>query len=386
MHLAYIESGYPPPGGGGGGAGTFVQLAGRELVRRGHRISVIARGRPDWPEHHDDEGVQVYRPRLTGAIHGYLAKLPFLRRYAEWQRLWERRRTVLSCLDHLDTKERIDLLEVTEGAVRPVVRGREIPYVCHLHGSRYTFLAQTNRPHTAGDWLQRKAELDVIRGARVVLSPSQALLSIVEKEAGQPFRKTFVLPYPLEPKLLQETNPAPRETLEVIFAARNDPVKGADVLLKAIPEVLRAVPAVQFSLYGFEPKTDQTMPPNTRTFSFVPKETLLEAYRSADLAVVPSFWDNSPNTVYEAMAAGLPLVASRVGGIPELVADQKTGILVPPGDHEALAAGLIRLLRNTTERQQMAANARARITERASLSPNIDKREALYTEVLEATP
>jgi starch synthase len=81
-------------------------------------------------------------------------------------------------------------------------------------------------------------------------------------------------------------------------------------------------------------------------------------YRRAAVCVVPSRWDNSPNTVYEAMGCGTPVVASRVGGIPELVVDGETGLLVPPDDPAALAEAVTTLLADPDRRARMGCTAR----------------------------
>ena len=113
----------------------------------------------------------------------------------------------------------------------------------------------------------------------------------------------------------------------------------------------------------------------------MPKDELLKQYRTAALCVVPSLWDNSPNTVYEAMAAGRAVVASRVGGIPELVADGETGLLTPPGDAGALADAITALLLDPDRRQAMGEAGRRRIRRLADLEENVDRRLAIYEEV-----
>ena len=83
-------------------------------------------------------------------------------------------------------------------------------------------------------------------------------------------------------------------------------------------------------------------------------------YQGAQFALLTSRTEGLPNALLEAMAAGLPVVATRVGGVAELVEDEVTGILVPPGDRLALAAGISRLAGSPELRQAMGAKARAR--------------------------
>jgi len=93
----------------------------------------------------------------------------------------------------------------------------------------------------------------------------------------------------------------------------------------------------------------------------MPQECMPRIYALADIFVCPSVWDEPFGMVnVEAMAAGLPVLASRVGGIPEAVVDGETGLLVPPGDASALAASLSALIDDPERRHRMGEAARAR--------------------------
>ena len=99
---------------------------------------------------------------------------------------------------------------------------------------------------------------------------------------------------------------------------------------------------------------------------------------ASDLFVLPSESEASPNVILEAMAAGLPVVASRVGGIPELVADGVTGHLVPPADPDALAAALLDLLDQPERGAAFGKAGRARIEQRYSFERMVMQFESLY--------
>jgi glycogen synthase len=93
---------------------------------------------------------------------------------------------------------------------------------------------------------------------------------------------------------------------------------------------------------------------------FVPHTAVPAVLASVDLLVLPSAYEEMGSVLVEAMAAGLPVVASDVGGIPEVVGHGETGLLVPPGDVPALAAALDRLVASAELRARLAAGARAR--------------------------
>jgi glycosyltransferase involved in cell wall biosynthesis len=88
-----------------------------------------------------------------------------------------------------------------------------------------------------------------------------------------------------------------------------------------------------------------------------PRERVLELFRAADAAILSSSWENFPHTVVEALAAGTPVLATRVGGVAEVVADEENGLLVPAGDAAALAAAIRRYFDDVELRDRLRAAA-----------------------------
>lgn len=103
-----------------------------------------------------------------------------------------------------------------------------------------------------------------------------------------------------------------------------------------------------------------------------------------DLLVQASLREGMPNAVLEGMAAGLPIVATNVGGTAEALADGACGVLLPPGDPAALGSALRDLLADPGRAAQLAAAARRRVEERYSLSRMIEETQALYNRLLAA--
>lgn len=103
---------------------------------------------------------------------------------------------------------------------------------------------------------------------------------------------------------------------------------------------------------------------------------------ASDVLVLSSDYEGVPLTVLEAMAAGKPVIATAVGGVPELVEDEVTGILVPPRNPEALARGILRLARDPDLRQRMGKAAQERALARFDISRTAREYEALYLKLL----
>ena len=101
-----------------------------------------------------------------------------------------------------------------------------------------------------------------------------------------------------------------------------------------------------------------------------------------DVYVQPSHFEGVPNSVLEAMAAGLPVIATKVGGVPEIVADRETGFLVPLNDQESLTRAIESLVNDLEKGRQMGMRGRRRVTSLFSIENMAKEYEALYEEVL----
>jgi glycosyltransferase involved in cell wall biosynthesis len=154
----------------------------------------------------------------------------------------------------------------------------------------------------------------------------------------------------------------------VLSLGQLDSRKGHRVLIAAWPAVVRAQPAARLVLVGDGPCRGELEAQAralgvTASVTFAgfraPADPFLSASR---LLVQPSLTEGMPNAVLEAMSAGRPVVASRIGGVPELVVHEETGLLVAPGDPEALAAAIVRMLSDPAGAVRMgtAGAARAR--------------------------
>jgi glycosyltransferase involved in cell wall biosynthesis len=153
-------------------------------------------------------------------------------------------------------------------------------------------------------------------------------------------------------------------------------LKGLDVLLHAYSALKSAPPLVLIGKVWPETPTD--LPPNVVVLKDWPNHAVMEAWRRSSLALVPSIWQEPFGmVVIEAMAAGRPVVASRIGGIPDIVVDGETGLLVPPGDSLALRGAIERLLADPSLRERMGQAARHRAVQ-FTASAVVPRFERLY--------
>ena len=173
----------------------------------------------------------------------------------------------------------------------------------------------------------------------------------------------------------------------VVCVAKFRPEKGHAVLLAAFDLVRRQVPQARLRLVGdgeleAELKADVASRGLNGSVEFVGAvPQIWPVLASAHVFALPSLSEAFGIAAVEAMAAGVPVVASEVGGLPEIVTPGVTGELFPPGDHEALASHLIRLLRSPDLRERMGAAGRE-AAQAHSMERTVARYVALYDEML----
>jgi len=198
-----------------------------------------------------------------------------------------------------------------------------------------------------------------------------------------PARKIAVIPNGLD--LTQYQPPSPRPALrKIVVVANLRPEKGHDIFIDAAVDVLRRYPDARFEIVGGGPERDRLVA-HARSREVLHALTFAghcddvpARLAAADIFVLPSRSEAFPNAVLEAMATGLPIVASGVGGILELVEDGVTGLLVPPGEAPMLADRLCRLMNDPALASRLGHAARAEALARYSFDRMVAAFETLY--------
>lgn len=361
-------------------SGPFIQDLARGLVRGGDRVTVLAPHAPGVPAAWDDGGVQVATFRYAPEKHevlGYGRSLEADERvrggaalaaplYALAARREVRRRL---------QGRRFDLVHahwiVPNGVVAAAACGKT-PLAIGLHGSD-VFLAEKPGVRSLARW--------ALSRSRLLTGCSPELVDRV-RALGFPAERSRVIPYGVD---VAAFSPAPerraiwRGRLGVpdgapllLGVGRMATKKGFQRLIEILPALLAGNPELRIVLAGGGDLLDgfkaAASPWPDRVFfpGAVLRDTLPDLYRAADLFVLPAVHDSKgnvdglPNVILEAMASGLPVVASGISGIPLAVEDGRTGLLVPEKDPAALLAALSRLLADPGGARAMGERGRAK--------------------------
>jgi glycosyltransferase involved in cell wall biosynthesis len=230
---------------------------------------------------------------------------------------------------------------------------------------------------------------DLLRMGHAVSVCSRAFATDVAAFAGIDVDRIAVVPMGVDLAQFRPVAREPAHRLTVGFFKGFRPVYGPTVLLSAIPKVLAQVPNACFELIGHG-----DLLPECRAMAFesgagdaiawgdpCPYDRLSSVIGRWDLSVVPSFCESFCVAALESQAMEVPVVASHVGGLPETVRDGETGVLVPPGDADALAHAIVVLLSDGARRREMGQAGRRFVTDRYEWSACLDQWEMLYEQV-----
>lgn len=240
-------------------------------------------------------------------------------------------------------------------------------------------------------WLDRATEWMVER--HVCVSRDVAEFSIRDGRLSP--EKVIVIPNGVDVDRFASAPPAdlaefgiPARSRVILSVGRLDPQKGPDVLLEAFLLLASRYAAAHLLLVGSGPMAD-ALQRAAREYGLEQRVHFAgwrgdvpELMRAASILALPSRWEGMPNVVLEAMAAGLPVVASRVEGIGDLVRDGETGRLVEPDHPDAVAAALGELLADSGRRSAMGLAAQTTAAQQLSWDRVAAAYDELYTALL----
>jgi glycosyltransferase involved in cell wall biosynthesis len=181
----------------------------------------------------------------------------------------------------------------------------------------------------------------------------------------------------------------------VLFVGRLYHRKGLEILLRSIPPIIQDFGDIKFAISGtgFK-KKEQSLRDLAKqldiedyvTFlGYVPDLKLPDLYSASDIFVLPAIYENFPFAILEAQATGLPVISTKVGGIPEFLEDNENGFLIDPGDSAQLTQRLLTLLQDPKRAEEMGKRGRSLIEEKFDWRIITDQVIELYNKLLETS-
>jgi len=356
----------------GGGGACISQLVGG-LLEKGVGVSVVTRSEPD----------------LTGEIF----PCPIYRTRFAWLGFRESKIThslfVLPKLLSLLASEHFDVIHAhNPAAAIPSILACAVfrkPLLLTMHGP-WSEVRQRGLIR----WIARRIQGITLRLASRVACDSRALRDeLLLLHPRLPKEKLAVIPNAVDTRFFSPLLPSmasarkrlglPKNAFVILFTGRFVSEKGLPFLLEAA----RALPGDGFFLLliggGFDEhivmdwlKENKGMRSKVKCLPYLPYERMPLAYRASDAFVLPTLAEGLSRSIMEALASGVPVIATNVGGNPELVKHGFNGFLVPPRDSKAIAEAIIKLASNPSLSKKMRKNARSFAEKSLSVKKRID--------------
>jgi glycosyltransferase involved in cell wall biosynthesis len=404
MRIAMLTRWYPPVIGG---EERHVRDLSIGLTLRGHHVIVITFWREGLPEFEIDQGVAVYRIRPSVGrfpmIFSVKTMPPHAPPFPDPEALWIMRgiiqhehpdivhahNWIVHSFTPLKTWSKAKLIVTLHDSSLVCATQRFLYQGCQCTGpklqkclscaSSYYGRAK-GIPTTLASKLWNKIEC---RTVDMFLSVSQSNAEINQlSTCGTPYR---IIPnfIPQEVEMLPDDDPMLTQLPTgpyLMFAGTLVFDKGVKVLLRAYAALKTQIPLVLIGRPRHDFSAD--LSPNVYVLHSWPHNAVMSAWSRCLIGLVPSITpDPCPTVAIEAMAMGCPVIGSDIGGIPEIVIDGRTGLLVAPGNWQAFQQAIHNLLENPARREDMGMQARQRAKEfqSATIVPRI---EQVYEEAL----
>lgn len=387
-----------------GGIARFTQDKANALARLGHKVHVIARSQT----HNTvdfEEGVWVHRiVAVTHPIPVEHANLNIPQSH------WDQSKSFLDEIDRIAQHRQVDIVE---GPVWNIVGiapllSKRYPVVTSLMTTLK--LSLPSRPDlTENSEAMKHFVTPIVTMEKYLIAESQGILAIsqgIAKEIEASYdiqispERLFVSHLGMPDWALNHESAKkekPTGGVDILFVGRLEKRKGIDLLLEVVPDIVQRFPEVIFNIVGddsipsthghtyreeFEQKNGQLCGTNVHFYGKVDEECLRRHYADCDIFVAPSRFESFGLIYVEAMMFGKPSVGCDVGGIPEVVSHEVTGLLVPPNNPDALRSALEALIRDADLRLQYGSAGRKRYEQLFSDVTMADSSVDLYRATL----
>ena len=355
MHILLLNSEYPPIGGGAGNASANLAHC---LVEMGHTVTVVTSRFANLPHREQEENLTILR-------------IPALRRKQDRSGAVEQIIFILSAsfsglnlVRQLKPDSTLAFFGVPSGAVALLIKWvTDIPYVVSLRGGDVPGF----RPYDFGTYHKLIAPMLRIiwKNAFTIVANSNGLHDLALK-----FDSRFeipIIPNGVDLEMYKTRSQEEGAMPRLLSVGRIVHQKGLDLAMHALSGLKDL--DWEWRIAGDGPQIDflkllanqLSIADRVQFLGWQSREQLIEQYQQASLFLFPSRHEGMPNAVLEAMASGLPVIASRIAGNEELVVDGETGLLFPSENVDALRIALRQLITDASLCRNMGAASRRRV-------------------------
>lgn len=230
--------------------------------------------------------------------------------------------------------------------------------ICTVH---HTYYQQYTLPGQEWKKILYLLEKTMYQKADKIICDCEDTANALEKYYNLSRRKITVIPIGIDLTRFKPLKNIKKIPNSLIFVGRLDKRKGIDFLIETLPLVKRKILGIKLFVIGsgkLKPKLEKYinnhhLEKNVQFLGFVPDKELLKWYNQTEIAVIPSAFEGFGITVIEAMACGMPVLATKVGGIKNIIKNGQNGILVEYGNKKQMAKQIIRLLNNQLLRKKL---------------------------------
>jgi glycosyltransferase involved in cell wall biosynthesis len=379
LSIGYFSPGWPLEAFANGIISYIADMA-NQLPRMGHRVTILANktaGGVSNAAVYDVQHAYSNRSVARQVVDRLTYQIA-----PQWTAHRIHSRSMLVTLQRAIAEQDIQLFEMEEtfGSAAWVQSAVSIPVCIRLHGPWFLNGPAEGVPEDDAFRRRVSAEGRAIADAVALTSSSRDVLERTRSYYGLALEEAEVIHPPTSPVpcadrwRLEGCDPR-----QVLFVGRFDRHKGGDLMIEAFGRVFQQVPEARLCFVGPDHGYTDTQGQRWTLRDFVddrlpgalesgqvvllgqqPFSTLASLRRRAMITVICSRYENAPRTLIEAMSLGCPIVAARVGGIPEILRDGADGLLHSSGDSPDLAAKIVGLLTDPSQATELGRNAAAR--------------------------
>lgn len=379
MHICFLTNEYPKAGFPHGGLGSFVKTMAEALVKNGLQVTVIGLNYTLADETESVNGVRIIRiqkSKVKGLAWFFNSK------------------NIGKTIDAIHRKAPIHIIEGPELSLAFLPKIKDIKYIIRLHGGHHFFAEGENR---GINWWKGFQEKRSFKKADAFIAVSNYVKSHTAKFLSYHNKPIEVIFNPINSQLFQPLETA-IEVSNITFAGTICEKKGVRHLIQSFPMVKEKFPNVILNLYG----RDWLFPDGSSYIKMlqeielpkignISKDIIFHgavsyneiptAYAKAAVCVFPSHMETLGLVAPEAMAMEKPVIFTKLGPGPEVIADGETGLLCNPHEPTEIASKIIKVLENPDFADQLGEKARISVLERFEITILVKQNITFYNKI-----